>query len=174
MSEAFIGEIRMFAGNFAPRSWAFCDGQLLAVSGNDALFSLLGTIYGGDGRTTFALPDMRGRLPIHAGSGAGPGLTARPLGQKAGEETATVSMNQLPIHTHTFEASSASATQGNPAGEFLGGGSNVDIYRPAAAGVPMNAVSIENTGGGASHGNVMPFLCVNFIIALTGTFPSRN
>ena len=83
-------------------------------------------------------------------------------------------MNQLPIHTHTFEASSASATQGNPAGEFLGGGSNVDIYRPAAASVPMNAVSIENTGGGASHANVMPFLCVNFIIALFGIFPSRN
>ncbi len=174
MSEAFIGEIRMFAGNFAPRNWAFCDGQLLAVSGNDALFSLLGTIYGGDGRTTFGLPEMRGRLPIHAGSGAGPGLTARPIGQKAGEENASVSTNQLPIHTHTFEASTANSTQSNPDGEFLGGGSNVNVYRPAPTNADMNAVSIENTGGNGTHANVMPFLCVHFIIALTGTFPSRD
>ncbi|MBD3756388.1 MAG: phage tail protein, partial [Gammaproteobacteria bacterium] len=102
MSEPFVGEIRMFAGNFAPRGWAFCDGQLLAVSQNDALFSLLGTIYGGDGRTTFGLPDMRGRIPVHQGSG--PGLSPRRLGSKSGAETETLTVNQMPSHTHFFLA----------------------------------------------------------------------
>jgi len=112
MSEPFVGEIRMFAGNFAPRGWAFCDGQLLAVSQNDALFSLLGTIYGGDGRTTFGLPDMRGRTPLHAGQG--PGLSNRRLGAKAGAENVTLTVNQLPSHRHDWQATTALASSQSP------------------------------------------------------------
>jgi microcystin-dependent protein len=172
MSEPFVGEIRMFAGSFAPRGWAFCDGQLLAVSQNDALFSLLGTIYGGDGRTTFGLPDLRGRIPIHAGSG--PGLSPRNLGAKGGQEEVTLTVNELASHTHAIKASTAAGTQNNPAGEFLGASPNVRLYRPAAPSVPLNAASISSLGGSQSHGNLMPFLCVNFIIALFGIYPSRN
>ena len=116
MSEPFVGEIRMFAGNFAPRGWAYCDGQLLAVSQNDALFSLFGTIYGGDGRTTFGLPDLRGRFPIHAGQG--PGLSNRRLGSKGGAETVTVTANQLPSHTHPIKGTNDNATASDPAGQL--------------------------------------------------------
>jgi microcystin-dependent protein len=172
MSEPFVGEIRMFAGNFAPRNWALCDGQLLAIAQNDALFSLLGTIYGGDGRTTFGLPDLRGRIPIHAGSG--PGLTPRALGEKAGQENVTLTENQLPSHTHPVKASTAAATQNNPDGQFLGASPTVRVFRPAALDTSLDATSISNVGGSQSHGNVMPFLCINFIIALFGIYPSRN
>ena len=127
MSEPFVGEIRMFAGNFAPRGWAFCDGQLLAVSQNDALFSLLGTIYGGDGRTTFGLPDLRGRVPIHAGSG--PGLSPRRLGAKAGAENVTLTVNQLPSHSHRLSGSANLASESRPEGNVLGSGLTQDLYR---------------------------------------------
>lgn len=172
MSEPFVGEIRMFAGNFAPRGWAFCDGQLLAVSQNDALFSLLGTIYGGDGRTTFGLPDLRGRLPMHAGTG--PGLDSRRLGAKLGTEQETLTVNQLPSHTHPIRASSAAGSQSDPNDEFLGASPNVRVYRPADANADMAAASISEIGGSRSHTNVMPFLCVHFIIALFGIYPSRQ
>jgi microcystin-dependent protein len=172
MTEPFVGEIRMFAGNFAPSGWAYCDGQLLQVSQNDALFSLLGTIYGGDGRTTFGLPDLRGRLPIHHGSGLG--LTPRPLGQKSGEENVTLNTNELPSHTHAMKASTAVGTQNNPAGEFLGASPTVRVFRPGAPAVPLNAASITSLGGSQNHTNLMPFLCINFIIALFGIYPSRN
>lgn len=172
MSEPFVGEIRMFAGNFAPRGWAYCDGQLLAVSQNDALFSLLGTIYGGDGRTTFGLPDMRGRLPIHAGSG--PGLSPRRLGAKFGSENETLTVNQLPSHGHGFRVSSASGNQNNTAGQYLASSPNVRLFRPGGANSNLNASSIANTGDSRSHTNMMPYLCVNFIIALVGIYPSRN
>ena len=172
MSEPFVGEIRIFAGNFAPRGWAFCDGQLLAVSQNDALFSLLGTIHGGDGRTTFGLPDMRGRIPIHAGSG--PGLSPRTLGTKAGAEKVTVTINQLPPHTHNIRTSTAAGTENNPAGEFLGASPNVRLFRPATPNSSLNAASISSVGGSQSHSNLMPFLCVHFIISLFGIYPSRN
>jgi microcystin-dependent protein len=172
MSEPFVGEIRMFAGNFAPRGWAFCDGQLLAVSQNDALFSLLGTIYGGDGRTTFGLPDMRGRIPLHAGQG--PGLSQRRLGAKAGAENVTLTVNQLPSHTHQFNASTALALESTPQGHVTGLSGIAEIYTEGDAVVAMSSASVTNIGGSRSHTNLQPFLCVNFIIALFGIYPSRH
>ena len=171
MSEPFVGEIRMFAGNFAPRGWAFCDGQLLAVSQNDALFSLLGTIYGGDGRTTFGLPDLRGRIPIHAGTG--PGLSPRRLGSKGGAEEVTLTVNQLPSHGHPFQGTNAPATSRDPIGnspaEAL-----FDAYVEDLSPAPLAASAVSNVGGSRSHTNLMPFLCVHFIIALVGIYPSRH
>ena len=172
MSEPFVGEIRMFAGNFAPRGWAFCDGQLLAVSQNDALFSLLGTIYGGDGRTTFGLPDMRGRIPIHAGSG--PGLSPRRLGAKAGSEKETITVNQLPSHSHPMKASGDTALDIPPQGKVLAESTVASMYVNEAATADLNASSITDVGGSRSHTNFMPFLCVHFIIALFGIYPSRH
>lgn len=172
MSEPFVGEIRMFAGNFAPRGWAFCDGQLLAVSQNDALFSLLGTIYGGDGRTTFGLPDMRGRIPIHAGHG--PGLSERRLGAKGGAEKVTLTVNQLPSHTHPLQASTELAQQASPQGNVLARTLTFDLYRQATPTSSMASSSITGTGGSRSHTNLMPFLCIHFIIALVGIYPSRH
>jgi microcystin-dependent protein len=172
MSEPFVGEIRMFAGNFAPRGWAFCDGQLLAVSQNDALFSLLGTVYGGDGRTTFGLPDLRGRIPIHAGTG--PGLSPRRLGSKGGAEKETVTVNQLPSHTHPWRAFSGNASNNQPNDAALATPIG-DIYRDDNSLLSnMNAGAVRNVGGSQAHTNVMPFLCIHFIIALFGIYPSRN
>ena len=171
MSEPFVGEIRMFAGNFAPRGWAFCDGQLLAVSQNDALLSLLGTIYGGDGRTTFGLPDLRGRIPIHAGSG--PGLSPRRLGAKAGSENETLTVNQLPSHSHTWKASTAIAQNRSPAGNALASPGG-DLYGAVAFQTGLRTSTISNVGGSRSHTNLMPFLCIHFIIALVGIYPSRH
>ena len=184
MSEPFLGEIRMFGGNFAPRGWAFCDGQLLPISSNSALFSLLGTTYGGDGRTTFQLPDLRGRVPMHAGNG--PGLSTRPLGSKAGAETTTLNVPQLPSHTHTTPASSTGlnavaspADTSNPTGNTL---AMANIYKAEAPSVSLNAGSVDDvaanttgeTGASSAHNNMQPYLTVYFIIALQGTFPSRN
>lgn len=171
MSEPFVGEIRMFAGNFAPRGWAFCDGQLLAISQNDALFSLLGTIYGGDGRTTYGLPDLRGRIPIHAGSG--PGLTTRRLGAKAGAEKVTLTVPQLPSHGHPLQASSDLATSPNPQNN-LSGRSVGDVYVPDVDAQNMHAAAVTSIGGSRSHSNFMPFLCIHFVIALFGIYPSRQ
>lgn len=173
MSEPFVGEIRMFAGNFAPRGWAFCDGQLLAVSQNDALFSLLGTIYGGDGRTTFGLPDMRGRLPMHAGTG--PGLSPRRLGAKAGEEEVTLTVNQLPSHNHGWPAGDGQAQNEDPTDtQFAQGSASVFQTQIGAGRTSMNSQAIGATGGSRSHTNLMPFLCVHFIVALFGIYPSRH
>ncbi len=175
MSEPFVGEIRMFAGNFAPRGWAFCDGQLLAVSQNDALFSLLGTIYGGDGRTTFGLPDMRGRINLHAGSG--PGLSDRRLGAKGGAENVTLTTNQLPSHNHGVPVTSAVTTDRNPTGKLL---AQLDpssaLYESGNefTDAQLSSAAVENTGGSRSHSNMMPFICINYIIALFGIYPSRN
>lgn len=172
MSEPFVGEIRMFAGNFAPRGWAFCDGQLLAVSQNDALFSLLGTIYGGDGRTTFGLPDMRGRIPIHAGSG--PGLSPRRLGAKGGEEKVILTVNQLPSHTHgPLKASSQTAVNALPQGQVTAQ-TDAALYVDDTPVAPFNTGAITNVGGSLPHTNSMPYLCVHFIIALVGIYPSRQ
>jgi microcystin-dependent protein len=174
MSEPFLGEIRMFAGNFAPQGWALCDGQLLAVAQNDGLFSLLGTIYGGDGRTTFGLPEMRGRIPIHAGTG--PGLSPRSIGSKFGEENVTVIANTLPSHTHTMQANTQSGPQGDAAGSTPSQ-STVGVYlqSPNPASIaPLRNASISQVGNNQQHNNVMPYLCINFIIALFGVYPSRN
>lgn len=172
MSEPFVGEIRMFAGNFAPRGWAFCDGQLLAVSQNDALFSLLGTIYGGDGRTTFGLPDCRGRIPIHAGSG--PGLSARRLGAKGGAENETLTVNQLPSHGHSMQASTNFAVASLGTDKVLGQSASLLYLREGSPTSNMSSKAISNVGGSRSHTNLQPFLCINFIIALFGIYPSRH
>lgn len=173
MSEPFVGEIRMFAGNFAPRGWAFCDGQLLAVSQNDALFSLLGTIYGGDGRTTFGLPDLRGRIPIHAGTG--PGLSPRRLGAKGGAENETLTVNQMPSHTHQLRANSNNGDVASPSGHSFADSGAVQMYTTANSSPEnLNNSIIGNTGGSRSHTNLQPTLCINFIIALFGIYPSRQ
>lgn len=172
MSEPFLGEIRMFAGNFAPRGWALCDGQLLAVSQNDALFSLFGTIYGGDGRTTFGLPDLRGRVPIHMGQG--PGLSDRRLGSKGGAENVTLVSGELPPHDHAVRVSSAVGTDDVPTDEYLGASPNVRAFRPQPPTQPMNTDSVAAVGGSQPHNNIMPFLCINFIVALVGIYPSRT
>lgn len=172
MSEPFVGEIRMFAGNFPPRGWAFCDGQLLAVSQNDALFSLFGTIYGGDGRTTFGLPDLRGRVPVHAGHG--PGLSERRLGSKAGAEQVTLTTNQLPNHTHSSKVSPNYGSRSNPEESVLAKNIKEVGYSSEPPDGSMNSSSITNVGGSQSHTNLMPFLCVNFIVSLIGIYPSRS
>ncbi len=162
----------MFAGNFAPQGWAFCDGQLMAVSQNDALFSLLGTIYGGDGRTTFGLPDLRGRIPVHAGTGWG--LTPKRLGGKAGAEKVTLTVNQLASHTHPIRAVTAAATDNNPQGNLTGDSPSLDLYFEGAPNVNMATAAITGVGGSRSHSNLMPYLCVHFIVALFGIYPSRH
>lgn len=172
MSEPYIGEIRMFAGNFAPRGWAFCDGQLLAVSQNDALFSLFGTIYGGDGRTTFGLPDLRGRVPIHAGSG--PGLSPRRLGSRGGAESVTITDAQLPAHTHQLNASGDLAGRGNAQGNVLAKSGNLDLYSGDAPNTALASQAVTAAGSTQAHTNLMPFLAVHFIVALVGIYPSRQ
>ncbi|QIK42567.1 phage tail protein [Pontivivens nitratireducens] len=172
MSEPYVGEIRMFAGNFAPYSWAFCDGQLLAIAQNDALYSLLGTIYGGDGRTTFGLPDMRGRIPLHHGTG--PGLSTRRLGSKGGAEKETLTTNQLPSHAHDFNANTSDANVDTPTGKVVAKGAGVSFYKAAGQNMSMASDVISHAGGSSSHTNLMPTLCVHFIIALYGIYPSRT
>ncbi len=174
MSEPFVGEIRMFAGNFAPRGWAFCDGQLLAVSQNDALFSLYGTIYGGDGRTTFGLPDLRGRIPIHQGQG--PGLSPRRLGSKAGEEKVTLTVNQLASHSHDFNANKEVAIGSAPQGKMVADGTatGLTLYATVNQDANFAPTAISNTGGTQPHTNLMPTLCIHFILALVGIYPSRH
>jgi microcystin-dependent protein len=174
MSEPFIGQIQLVGFNFAPRGWAFCNGQLLPISQNTALFSLLGTTYGGDGETTFALPDLRGRVPVHSGSSSGPGLSPRPLGQRSGQETVTLNTTQIPAHAHTFSApvSSDSGETDTPEGGVPAVASE-DIYAESTDSVGL-ASTTGNTGGGQGHNNMQPYLVVNFCIALTGIFPSQN
>lgn len=168
----FIGEIRMFAGNFAPRSWALCEGQLLSISQNTALFSIIGTIYGGDGRTTFGLPDLRGRVPI--GPGNGPGLPSYRIGQRGGSPTNTLTTAQLPSHSHAaaVQVNTSDAGESNPNGQFLGAGA---IYaEEATSGANLGGVAIGHTGSNQSINNMAPFLAINYIIALQGTYPSRS
>ena len=174
MSESFVGEIRMFAGNFAPRGWVLCDGQFLAVLQNTALFSLLGATYGGDERSTFGLPDMRGRIPIHAGSG--PGLSSRTLGAELGTERSTVTVDQTPSHTHALQANTQHGTSGSPVGATPAQ-STAAVYRQSsdpASVVQLRTQTISPVGGSQAHDDLMPFLCINFIIALNGIYPSRS
>jgi microcystin-dependent protein len=175
MVTPYIGEIRMFAGNFAPAGWAICNGAVLPISANDALFSLLGPTYGGDGRTTFALPDLRGRLPMHFGSG--PGLSTRPIGAKGGTETHTVLVREMASHTHTMSATNADGTSPNPSGRVYSttkvSGTPLPVYADET-NTTLNDGVLSNTGGSVPRDNVMPFQCLNFIIALTGIYPPRN
>ena len=156
----------MFAGNFAPRDWALCNGQLMAISENNALFALLGTTYGGDGQNTFALPDLRGRLPVAQTSGFA-------MGQQSGVESVTLTSNQMPVHSHALRASTATGTQSSPAGNVPAQPTAADIYIEDTATVPLGGLT---TGAGSSqpHDNLMPYLCINYIISLFGIFPSQN
>ena len=171
MSEPFIAEVRIFAGNFAPRGWAFCDGQLLPIAQNTALFSLIGTIYGGDGRTTTGLPTLQGRAAMHPGQG--PGLTARLLGQFVGSETVALSSAQLASHNHGGQGTNSAAQQNDPTGRGLARSPDEDVYATGTT-VTMATAAVANSGNGNAHANMQPFLSLNFIIALVGTFPSRS
>ncbi len=166
MAQPYVGEIRLFAGNFAPAGWAFCQGQLLPISQNDTLFSLIGTTYGGDGQTTFALPDLRGRLPIHQGN-------SFTIGQTGGAEEVTVTTSQIPAHAHPFLASSGNASDNNPSGNVLAT-PTVDIYIPTGPFATMASPAISPVGGSQPHTNFQPYLCLNFIISLFGIYPSPN
>jgi microcystin-dependent protein len=174
MATPLLGEIKMFAGNFAPQGWALCQGQLLAISQNTALFSLLGTIYGGNGTTTFALPDFRGRVPLSFGQG--PGLQNYVQGELIGTENVTLLSTQLPAHNHTVNAVASGGNQASPAGGYPAiesTGTSLN-YSNATNNATMNANMISGGGGGQPHSNIQPILCVNFIIALQGVYPSRN
>ncbi|WP_017328066.1 phage tail protein [Synechococcus sp. PCC 7336] len=171
MSEPFLAEVRMVGFNFAPRGWAFCDGQILPINQNQSLYSLLGTTYGGDGRTSFALPDLRGRTPIHVGASNG---TSHRQGQKGGEETHTLSAAEMPQHRHTVEVSSTLVNAQTPIGNTLGDNLSTP-YAPRSTNIAnMASGVIANVGGGQGHENMQPYLAVNFCIALQGLFPSRN
>ncbi len=170
--DPFIGEIKIVPYNFAPRGWAFCDGQLLAIGQNQALFSLLGTTYGGDGRTTFALPDLRGRFPL--GAGNGPGLTPVNLGEKSGRESYTLTVANLPAHTHPLLGNQTEASAISPSGNTLAAKARVPLYTSEAPNVPMNAQSVGATGGNAPYEVTPPYTSVNYIIALVGIYPSRS
>ncbi len=171
MSNPLVGEIIMFGGNFAPAGWALCQGQLLAISQNDALFSLVGTTYGGDGQNTFGLPDLRGRVPIHYGQG--PGLSTIQLGSNGGAEQVTLITNHLPPHTHVPQASTNGTTD-NPDGNYWANTSTGKAYAAAPGTVLMNVNAVGPTGGSQPHENMSPYLCVNYIIALYGIYPSRS
>ncbi len=174
MSDPFVAEIKIFAGNFAPRGWAFCNGQLLPISQNTALFSLIGTTYGGDGRTTTALPNLQGRAPMHPGTG--PGLSNRRLGERQGVSNVTLAESQMPSHRHSLEAWVGAAEDPGPAGNSFARSVGGTAYR---SGTPGNLVALDTdalplAGGSAAHTNQQPHLGLNFIIALVGTYPSRS
>ena len=173
MSEPFLAEIRIMGFNFAPRGWAFCDGQILPINQNQSLYSLLGTTYGGDGRTSFALPDMRGRTPIHVGASNG---AAHLQGQRGGEEAHTLSSAEMPRHTHDFKVATADATlqRATPTNDAVLAKANVDMYRTGAGNTTLTAATIPSYGSGQAHNNMQPSIALNFCIALQGLFPSRN
>lgn len=171
MSEGFLGQIIWFAGNFAPKNWEFCNGELLAINSYESLYSLLGTTYGGDGRITFALPDLRGRVPLSPGQG--PNLSNYSEGEKGGLETVTLTTNQIPVHTHQLVASSTIDNTDVPAGNILAE-ANENIYSSSTSNlVSMNTAAISNTGG-IGHENRQPILATNYIICINGIYPSRN
>lgn len=168
----FLGEIKLFAGNFAPLGWAMCAGQLMSIAENDALFSLLGTTYGGDGVTTFGLPDLRGRVPLHQGTGAG--IAPKVMGQRAGSESVTLTANQLPSHEHYMMASTAAADQASPAGHVIGQAPQIRLYIQDAQDSNMAQAAVGIAGGNQPHPNLMPYMAVNYIIALEGIYPTQN
>lgn len=174
MSEPFIAEVRIFAGNFAPRGWAFCNGQLLPIAQNTALFSLVGTTYGGDGRTTLGLPNLQGKAPMHPGNG--PGLTSRRLGESAGEATHTLSQAQIPSHTHQLRCADETADSGEPGNGFLAESFPLadQQYRSGNPSGVMSATALGAVGGSQPHNNMPPYLTMYFIIALVGLYPSRS
>ncbi|MGF1728808.1 phage tail protein [Photobacterium kasasachensis] len=177
MAEPFVGEIRMFTCNFAPRDWAFCDGSLLPISQNSILFAVIGDLYGGDGRTTMGLPNLQGRAPMHPG--VGPGLTPRILTQYLGLPEVSLYANNLPQHSHTVSAVKEDGEETNPAGQYLSKmvtpGSRNKLYNQGATNpAPMSEATISNSGNSTPHENMQPYCVVNFCIALEGMFPARN
>ena len=165
MAQPYVGEIRMFAGNFAPAGWLFCEGQLLPISENETLFNLIGTTYGGDGQSTFALPDLRGRIPIHQGDGF-------ILAETGGAEEITLTVNQIPAHSHPFLGSTGVAGGGSPGNAVLGQNDSITAYRAGPPNVTLNPVVVGPVGGSQPHTNFQPYLCIDFIISLFGIFPS--
>lgn len=174
MSEPFLGQIMSVGFNFAPRGWAMCDGQLLPISQNDALFALIGTTYGGDGQTTFALPDLRSRIAIHQGQG--PGLSNYALGQAAGVETVTLTSNQMPAHNHLAQATAVTADKATPANNIWAAEASTTtfVYGTGTPDSQMSPSSLSPAGGNQPHDNLMPYLVMTYVIALEGIFPSRN
>ncbi len=174
-AEPLLGQIMLVGFSFAPRGWAFCDGQVLAIAQNEALFALVGTTYGGDGQATFALPDLRSRVPIHQGNG--PGLSNYSMGQVGGTESVTLTINEMPAHTHTLGEAAINSDSKSPVGAVVPGnvsGTNTNIYSTAATDSNM-APNIVATGGASQpHNNIQPFVTINYCIALEGIFPSRN
>ena len=168
MGQPYVGEIRIFAGNFPPNGWMFCEGQLLPISENETLFQLIGTTYGGDGQSTFALPDMRGRLPLHQGSGF-------VLAQTGGVESVTLTTSQIPAHSHSMLASANTGNSANPQGNVLDQMSGaILLYKAQSPTLAMNASNVGPVGGSQPHDNFQPYLCLSFIISLFGIFPSQT
>jgi microcystin-dependent protein len=167
MAQPYVGEIRMFAGNFAPAGWMFTEGQLLPISEYETLFNLIGTTYGGDGQSTFALPDLRGRIPLHFGNGF-------TLAETGGVETVTLTVSQIPAHSHPMLGSSDQANANNPVGALLAKTGGATIYNAGTNPVSMAPQAIGSTGGSQPHDNFQPYLCVDFIISLFGIFPSQT
>ena len=166
MAQPYVGEIRMFAGNFAPAGWMFCEGQLVPISENETLFNLIGTTYGGDGQSTFAMPDLRGRVPLHQGSGF-------TLSETGGVEEVTLTIQQIPAHSHPMLASGNTGTGSNPQGNVLDQMSGaILLYKDQTPSTAMSALAVSSVGGSQPHTNFQPYLCVNFIISLFGIFPS--
>lgn len=165
MAQPYVGEIRIFAGNFPPAGWMFCEGQLLPISENETLFQLIGTTYGGDGQSTFALPDLRGRLPLHQGNGF-------VLAQQGGVETVTLTTQQIPSHTHAMLASTGPGTQNAPAGNVTAASPSVQLYAADVTDSNLAPTAVGSTGGSQPHDNFQPYLCLDFIISLFGIFPS--
>lgn len=172
MADPFVAEIRIFPFNFAPKGWAWCDGQLLPLSQNTALFSLLGTTYGGNGKSNFALPDLQGRAPMHPGQG--PGLSLHDLGETGGSETVTLLESEIPAHSHGLQVSQADALGRIPAGEQPATGIGVGLYGPAPANVALSPYALAPAGGDQPHNNLQPYLTFYFNIALQGVFPPRT
>jgi microcystin-dependent protein len=175
MANPFVGEIRVFGFNFAPLGWALCNGQILPIAQNTALFSLLGTAYGGDGKTTFALPNLQGTFPINQGFGAG--LSPRTMGETGGSPTVTLTIAEMPTHNHPVKCATTPGTTASPAGAVFAatpGGDPMAYSATAGEKVSMNLAAVADTGGGHAHDNMPPYLILNFCIALQGVFPSRS
>jgi microcystin-dependent protein len=173
MSSPFYGEIRMFGGTFAPAGWAMCDGQLQAISQNDALFQLIGTTYGGDGQSTFALPDLQSRIPVHMGTNPVTGTTYQ-IAEKNGVESVTLTTNQIPVHNHAFLASTDNGTATSPTNSVLAANGQLKNYSPFPPTLAQNVNALTQQGGSQPHENTMPFLVLTFIISLFGIFPTQN
>ena len=167
MAQPYVGEIRMFAGNFSPAGWAFCEGQLLPISENETLFQLIGTTYGGDGEETFALPDLRGRVPVHFSG-------AYQLAETGGVEQVTLSTLQIPSHIHPLLGSTGTGSSSQPKGALLAGSTSKSVYKSGGTPVAMNDASVSPVGGSQPHQNLQPYLCINFIISMFGIFPSQT